>query len=138
MKNTLLFLVLLCTLPAFGQTPAAKPEKLRYSVGFFSTRYELGSKDVKAREISLHLEKHDAAAYHLWKRAEGASRAGLVWAGVGLLGAVVGAVSSSDSVLPAAGWGVCAVGFGGSLVCSLNEKKRRERAIDGYNRKFGY
>lgn len=138
MKNTLLPLALLCAFAAFGQTPAAKPEKLRYNVGFFSTRYELGNKDVKAREVRLHLEKHDAAAYHLWRRAEGASRAGLGWSLAGLAGALVGAFATDNAGVSAAGWGVCAVGLTGGLVCSLNEKKRRERAIDGYNRKFGY
>lgn len=139
MKHTMLLPLLaalsLCAANAFGQ---AAPPKLRYNPGFFSTRYELGDKDISARNITLHLEKHDAAAYHTWQRANDARKAGWVWCGVAALGAVVGAFSSTDTVLPAAGWGVAAVGLTGVLVCDLNEKKRRERAIDGYNRKYGY
>ena len=138
MKNTLLALALLSALSAFGQTPAAKPAKLRYNPGFFSTRYELGDKDVKPPEIRLHLEKHDAAAYHLWRRADGARRSGWVWAAVAGAGALAAAFSDGDEALAAGGWGVCAVGLTGTLVCDLNEKKRREKAIDTYNRKFGY
>ena len=138
MKHPFILLALLCAFSSMAQTAATKPAKLRYNPGFFSVRYELGDKGVTGKDIRLHLEKHDAGAYHLWRRGDGARSAGWVWCGVAALGAIVGAATSTDTALPAAGWGVAAVGLTGVIVCDLNEKRRRERAIDTYNRKFGY
>ena len=69
MKSILLAITLLFSLSLASQDTEKQP-KLRYTTGFFNTKWELGDKDMSEKQVQLHLEKHDSDAYFNFRRAK--------------------------------------------------------------------
>lgn len=121
----------------FFLTAQEKPGKLRIEKGFLSNKYEIGDKTTPAKEVALHLKKHEPDAYYQWKSADKAGNNSLVFALVGLAGMAVGLFSDNTGV-QLAGYSGAVLGFTGELICYTNSNKRRGAAIKIYNTKFGY
>lgn len=121
---------------AYGQTDTI-PEKLRYTQGFFSTKYELGDVDKTPQEITLHLEKTSTAAYYDWKRARGLENQSAIWLLVGSVGALTGVIAKEPGV-KIAGYGVGVLGYSVSLVQTFSAQAKTEKAINTYNSEYGY
>jgi hypothetical protein len=136
MKNILLAVMLLFSLSLQGQTET-KPPKLRYSSGFFTTKWELGDKDVSAKEVRSHLEKHSSEAYHYWRKAEGAATTSLIFNIVMIGGFITGIVSEDDQT-QLIGYSVAAGAGLVSLVAVISSGSNAKKATNTYNRKFGY
>lgn len=126
----------LCIFCAAAQAQTKLP-RLTVQAGFLNEKYSLADKQTPARDIRLHLERHNAQAYHNWRAADRADVAGTVWGLIGLAGVVV-AVTSKDTETALIGSGAGVVGFGASLVCVINSHNKRKRAIKGYNTAAGY
>lgn len=137
MKQLFFALILIsATTWVHGQTDTI-PEKLRYSQGFFSTKYELGDVDKTPQEITLHLEKTSPAAYYDWKRGRSLDTQSKIWALVGSLGTLTGLLSNNNGV-QIAGYGVGVVGYSVSLGTLLGAQAKTEKAINTYNTEYGY
>lgn len=136
MRQILLFTLLIFPLFIHAQTET-KPPKLRIEHGFFVTKYELGDKTTPHEQVASHLKIQDTDSYIYWKAADRADMNGLVWSVVGLGGLLVG-VLSEKTESRIAGFGGAAVAMAVSLVCEINGKSKRQKAIDTYNQKFGY
>lgn len=132
----IILLALLFPLIMMAQTET-KPPKLRIEQGFLSTRYELGDKTTPSKDVALHLKQYESDAYIKWKDADRAITNELIWTIIGIGGGLVG-LFSSEPENQLAGYGVGVVGFSAALVCNINGKSRRQKAIDIYNSKFGY
>lgn len=136
MKTILLAVALLFSVSAIAQN-TGKPPKFRITKSIFTTKYELGDKDVNGNEIRLHLEKHSPEAYYQWRKAEGAGTTALVSKIIGLGGMIYG-LASSDNTQQIIGYGVATTAFTVALVATLSSGVRQEKAVSIYNNKFGY
>lgn len=121
---------------------APKPPKIRYTAGFFATRYEIGDKDATERDIVLHFEKHNSEAYHKFQQGKNLDG----WAlGFSVIGLGFGIASLVEVLKDEPNGGVVAVYglgtalcIGTSLVIDVSAKSKKQTAIDHYNRQFGY
>jgi len=129
-------LLLLIGMAGYSQSDTI-PEKLRYSVGFFSTQYELGDIDKSPEEITLHLGKTSPAAYYDWKRSRALNTQSNIWSIVGSVGVITGLLSQNNGV-QIAGYGVGLVGYSVSLGTLLSSRAKTEKAINTYNAEYGY
>lgn len=137
MKQLFFALILIsATTWAHGQTDTI-PEKLRYSQGFFSTKYELGDVDKTPQEITLHLEKTSPAAYYDWKRGRSLETQSAIWGLVGSLGTLTAILSDSNGA-QIAGYGVGLIGYSVSLGTLFGAQAKTEKAINTYNKEYGY
>jgi len=136
MKTILLAFALLFSFCLSAQD-TSKPPKLRVYSSTFSTKYELGDKTIKAKDVRLHLEKNSPEAYYQWRKAESASTTALVFSVAGL-GAVLYAVTANDSNQQIIGYGTASAAFLVSLAATLSSGARQEKAVDIYNNKYGY
>lgn len=136
MKTILLAFALLFSFCSFAQNNS-KPPKLRVYSSVFSTKYELGDKTVKSKDVRLHLEKTSPEAYYKWRKAENASTTALVFSVAGL-GAVIYAVTAKESNNQVIGYGAASASFLVSLAAILSSGARQEKAVDIYNNKYGY
>jgi hypothetical protein len=136
MKFILFSLLLLSSCNLFSQVKPSQP-KIRISSGVFTTKYELGDKDVKAKDVRAHLETTSPEAYYRWRKSESAGISSLIFSIVGL-GGIIYAITATDDTQKAAGYFISAGGLSTSLVCALVSSARQEKAADIYNRKFGY
>ncbi len=136
MKQILLAATLLFCFSLHGQTEN-KPPKLRYTSGFFSTKWELGDKDVSEKEVRTHLEKHSSEAYHYWRKAEGNGKTSLVFSVIMLGGSIAGLVAEKDET-KLIGYSVAAGAGIVTLVTTLSGSSNADKAVTTYNRKFGY
>lgn len=134
-KSVFLLAFIVSSISLFAQSD--KLPKIRYSSGFFSTKYEIGDKDVKQKDILLHLEKNNTAAYYEFKRGSALGVQSIVWGIVGLAGFSVGTFSSSNEA-KVIGYGSAAVGFSVELVTLIISQKKLEKGIDIYNQDNGY
>lgn len=128
-------LLSICSL-SFAQTDTI-PGKLRYSPRLLSTVYEIGDKDVHPNEVTLHLEKTSPKAYYEFKRGRALDLQSTIWSTVGSLGLIVGLYARENNVR-AIGYGVGAIGFGVGLSTYIGSQTRIERAVNIYNREYGY
>lgn len=136
MKSILLAVALLFSFSLQSQTET-KPPKFRYSSGFFTTKWELGDKDVSAKEVRSHLEKHSSEAYHYWRKAEGNATTSVVFSIVMLGGFITGLVSDNEET-QLIGYSVAAGAGIVTLVTTLSSGRNAKKAVNTYNRKFGY
>lgn len=136
MKNILLVFLIAFAASATAQE-TSKPPKLRINSGFFTTKYELGDKDIKPKEVRTHLEKTSPEAYYLWRKSESATTSALIFAVAGLGGAVYG-LTAKDNTNKAAGFTAAATFELISMFAILSASARQEKAVDTYNKKFGY
>lgn len=136
MKIALLAFALLFSLSLQSQTET-KPPKLRYTSGFFTTKWELGDKDVSEKEVRSHLEKHSSEAYHYWRKAEGNGKTALVFSIIMLGGFITGIVAEKDET-QLIGYSVAAGAGIVTLITTLSASKNADKAATTYNRKFGY
>lgn len=136
MKIILLAFVLLFSISLQSQTET-KPPKLRYTSGFFTTKWELGDKDVSEKEVRSHLEKHSSEAYHYWRKAEGNGKTALVFSIIMLGGFITGIVAEKDET-QLIGYSVAAGAGIVTLITTLSSSKNADKAVTIYNRKFGY
>lgn len=136
MKFLLFSLLLLSSCNLFSQVKTTQP-KIRISSGVFTTKYELGDKDVKAKDVRAHLETTSPEAYYRWRKSESAGISALVFSFVGLGGAIY-AITNSGDTERATGFLISAGGFSTSLICALVSSARQEKAAEIYNRKYGY
>jgi hypothetical protein len=134
MKNLLLLITL--SLPFFLHAQD-KPGKIRVQQGFLSTKYEIGDKTTPAKQVALHLKNYEPDAYLKWKLADRAGTQSLVWSFVGLTGSLIG-LFAEDTNIKVFGWSTGLVGASISLIAGISSSSRRDKAIDIYNRKFGY
>lgn len=139
MKNSILIFLMLAAfgLNAQTTTPDPKPPKIRYTAGFFSTRYEIGDKDATTVDIHNHLEKNSSEAYFHWKRGEQLTKNSWIWLGAGAI-CTIYAIASKDPTDQAIGYLGSAVCLTVSLVQGLSANGRFERGINAYNKQFGY
>lgn len=131
-----IFILALSLLPFLSAAQTTTP-KIRIEERMFSTRYEIGDKTTNAKDLALHLKKHDADAYIKWASANRSDRNALLWSIVGLGGVLVG-VLSEEQTTQAGGYLVGALGTVFSIGYSIGAKHKREKAIDIYNRRYGY
>lgn len=133
----LLFLASFIFISTTNAQTDTKPPKLRIEPGFLSTRYELGDKTTPEKQVALHLKQYEPDAYIKWKDADRAASSSLLWSIIGLGGILVG-VLAEEPETRLAGYGVGVVGTSMTLITSISEKTRRQKAIDIYNTKYGY
>jgi len=136
MKFITILLVLVSS-SVFAQVAQQKLPKIRITSGVFTTKYELGEKDVSAKDVRAHLEKTNPEAYFKWRQSDNANVIGLVFAVVGLGGVIYG-ITADDSSQSAAGYVVGSSGVLVSLICTLVSSSKREKAATIYNRAAGY
>lgn len=136
MKTIITLSLLFMSVGLFSQTTAANPPKLRYTAGFFSTKWELGDKDVTLPEIQLHLNKNDNEAAYNFRRARALSAQSSVFSLLGAVGLLVGVFT--DDATSIAGYGAGVVFSGISIGTGIASKNKYEKAVNGYNKKFGY
>lgn len=131
----ILFLILL--LPALLPAQTEQPPKIRLYSGFLSKKYELGDKEVKPADIRTHLQKYDAEAYHIWRKADAAGTSSVVFAVLGAIGTLVGATANDNHT--AAGAYLMAAGmYTVCLVGTISHASRQEKAAKMYNVKYVY
>lgn len=136
MKLFLTLALLFFSVTLFCQTEVKQP-KLRYSAGFFTTKWELGDKDVTTKEVQSHLEKHSADAYHHWRKSETSGTTSIIFGVIAIGGLIVGMTSENEDT-QLIGYGVT-IGAGTvSLVSALVSHGHTEKAVTVYNRKYGY
>ena len=136
MRYLFLFaLAVTCNTVSFSQS--SELPKIRFSSGFFSTRYEIGEKDVTEKQVSLHLEKSSPESYYQWKRGRALGNQALVWSIIGTGGMLVGVLSQKTET-KLIGYSTAAVGFTGALVCEIASGSKKEKAIRQYNKIAGY
>lgn len=116
----------------------AQNPKIRYQEGFFSTRYEIGDKDAKHNDVTLHLEKAATPqTYDLWKKGNRQENNAWIWIAVGS-GGLLATILYPDSDTQIIGYSTAAVGYSTALVIGLNANKNQKRAIKDYNTANGY
>jgi hypothetical protein len=130
-KIVFVFLLLSATLSA--QT---KPEKIDRRAGLVSYQYYIGAERVSPAKIELHLEKHDAKAYALYREGRRAGRNTWVWDIVGAAGILTGVFT--DGTTAVAGYSVGVVGITGALITGGKAKRKSKQALKIYNTKYGY
>jgi len=132
-----LFISFLTTINLNAQDIQDKPDKIRYSTGFFTTNFEIGDKDVSATEVATHMEKYSPKAYYDFKRGSELAKQSNTWSYIGLGGLLVGLLSSNiDNAL--LGYSVGTVGFTVSTIKGFKSQAKQKSGIDKYNQKFGY
>lgn len=136
MKKILLAVTLLFSISLQSQTET-KPPKIRYSAGFFTTKWELGDKDVSEKQVREHLEKYSSEAYHYWRKAEGNEKTALVFSIIMLGGIITGIVAEKDDT-QLIGYSVAAGAGIVTLITTLSGSKNANKATTIYNRKYGY
>ena len=136
MKTIITLSLLFMSVGLFSQTTAAKPPKLRYTTGFFSTKWELGDKDVTPPEIQLHLDKNDNEAAYNFRRARALSLQSSVFSLLGAVGILVGVFT--DDTVSLVGYGAGVAFSGISIGTGIASKSKYDKAVNGYNKKFGY
>jgi hypothetical protein len=94
-KTALLITICLFCATTWAQDTTTHLPKFRITKGVLSTKYELGDKDVDAKQVRIHLEKHSPESYYQWRKAESATTTAAVLLVVGL-GCGIGALVSSD------------------------------------------
>lgn len=121
----------------YSQSPTLP--KLRVNNGFFSTKYELGDKDIKEKEVALHLEKYSAESYHLWKRSNSLGIQSTIYSIIGAGAFITGfAISENNPKGAVTSYLVSAGAFTASLVTYLGYASKRDKAINTYNKFAGY
>ena len=120
----------------YAQTPTEKPPKLRYTTGFFNVKWELGDKDVNPHEVQLHLDKHDTDASYNFKRARSLEKQSVIFTLLGTTALLVGLSTKEETAL--ASYGACIAFSITGLGTAISSKNKYEKAINLYNRKFGY
>lgn len=126
--------MMLLTFSAFCQQ--SQP-KVRYTQGFFNTRYEIGDNDADEKTVLAHFEKTHPAAYYDFKRGMALDVQSTVSGVIGSAGLLIG-IFSKKSGARAVGYGLGAVGYTYSLVVTFGAKAKKESAINAYNKNFGY
>lgn len=111
--------------------------KVRYSAGFFTTRYEIGDKDVKQPDVLAHFEKTYQPAYYDFRRGMSLEMGGMVGLLVGSVGLLTGVLANEPGV-QIAGYSTGLVGYSYSLIALLSSGAKKEKAINAYNKNFGY
>ena len=138
MKHFLLVTALLFSVFSYAQV-TEKPPKIRYSTGFFSTKWEIGDKDKTPNEVQLHLDKYDNDASYNFKRARSLEKQTTIFLLLGTAGMAVGLFAGEgNEEVALAGYGSAVVFYSISLGTIISSKKKYEKAVNGYNKKFGY
>lgn len=116
---------------------AQQQPKIRFEEGLFSTKWELGDKDVKQADIAAHLQKTNNDAYYQWRRADALETQTLIWT-ILATGSVVGALLVKEKAFKYGGFGG-GVLFGSiALGTALASDSKRNKAVTIYNRFAGY
>lgn len=136
MKNVFTLLLLVLPIILLCQNTETKPAKIRYSNGFFNTKWEIGDKDVVPKDVQLHLDKYDNEASFNFKRADALEKETLIFTLIGSVGMLVGVLAKDGTSL--IGYSSAVVFYGLSLGTSISSKKKYDKAVNGYNKKFGY
>lgn len=135
MKHVLLAFILVFSVGIQLQAQS-KPQKLRYSTGFFSSKWEIGDKDVKPNEVQLHLDKYDTDAAANFKKAKSLQLQTSIFSLLGSIGILVGALTEDETALVGYGSGVVFSGI--AIGTGVASGKKYKKAMDGYNKKYGY
>lgn len=134
MKKVLFFLALVCVSQSLF---CQQQPKVRYSTGFFNTRYEIGDKDANEKTVLAHFEKTSPQSHYLFKRGMALDVQGTVSGVIGTTGLLIG-LFSKKTAPQAAGYAIGAIGYSYSLIVTLGSQSKKEKAIDTYNQAFGY
>lgn len=132
----LLFILAGCAGISIAQDTTKWP-KLRVNSGFLSTEYELGDKDVSAKDVRLHLEKANPEAYHQWRKSESNATTGLILTLGGAIATLVGA-TTTESTTGAAAYITAAGLYTGALIASISSGANQKKAVSTYNKFAGY
>lgn len=111
--------------------------KVRYSAGFFTTRYEIGDKDVKQPDVLAHFEKTHVPSYYDFKRGMALETSGMIGLLIGSTGLLTGVLAKGNGV-QLVGYSFAVVGSSYSLIALLSSQSKKEKAINAYNKNFGY
>jgi len=130
-----ILIVISLTFNGFSQTKEFA--KVRYTTGFFTTKYEIGDKDADEKTVLAHFEKTYPGAYYDFKRGMALDVQSTVSGVIGSAGLLIG-LFSKKSGSKAVGYGIGAVGYTYSLIVSIGAKAKKESAINAYNKNFGY
>lgn len=138
MKKATLYFLFLIMLPlaVFSQTGSQSQPKLRYQNGFFNVKWELGQKDVTANEVQLHLDKTDTDASYNFKRARALEKQSAIFTILASAALIAGLSTKDEAAI--AGYGTCIVFSSIGLGTSITSKKKYDKAVSIYNRKYGY
>lgn len=146
MKCIFIFLLVLFTLPAIGQTTTTKLPKLIMTEGFWSTKYDLGEQRMPQKAIELHLNKNQPItreAYSLWRKAKAQNTAAWLWTvvmisgGTSMLVSVAKGHSFSEAV-PLIGAGTMLLGGTCGVISASNATNNFQRSVEAYNKAAGY
>lgn len=137
MKNLVTFIILLfVSFVTNAQNTTFPQPKVRYHTGFFNVKWELGDKDVEKTDIQLHLDKNDPEAGAMFKKAASLEKQSVLFTILSSASLIVGlATDDQASIAGYVGCGFFAIAGLGTSMASSN---KYEKAIEHYNRKFGY
>lgn len=111
----------------------SQPGKIAYKSGVFSIKWQIDGQQVKPDAVRLHLERYSPKAATDFAFMRRAQRNGRIWDIVGAVG-IVGLAVSKTPVPVASFAAVGVAGCTGLIVCNINEKKHRKRAISAHNK----
>jgi hypothetical protein len=134
---TVLFLSLGFAAHAQTTTETTKQPKLRMASQFMTMKYEIGDKDSDRKSVLLHLEKTSAAAYHDFKMGIDRENAAVLALGISVGGLLVGTFAK-DTNTKIYGYSAALSGAVVSLVYNFSSQSKYEKAINRYNKQFGY
>ena len=137
MKGLLVLILMLATASLNAQPNTSTLPKIRFQEGFFSTKWELGEKDVPEYEIGNHLQKHNNEAYYQWRRAKSLETQTVIYLLLASGGILTGALVKSDAgkIAGFSAGGAFAII---SLGTAIGSGAKQKRAVNLYNRGAGY
>jgi hypothetical protein len=134
---TVLFLLSCFAAHAQLTADTAKQPKLRMSPQLMTMKYEIGDKDSDRKGVLLHLEKTSAAAYHDFKTGIDRENGAILALGIAVGGLLVGTFAK-DTNTKIYGYSAGLSGALVSLVYNFSSRSKYEKAINTYNKQFGY
>lgn len=107
-------------------------EKVRYSVGMFTSSFEIGDQEVTEDQLISHFKHYDTNAYSLVNKARSQAKTANILLLTGSAGLLLGLLSKSTSA-QIGGYGAAVASYSGALVFALSSGNNLDQSITTYN-----